>query len=73
MSLIDDSLVAAGAATVTGSNKEASPVEVYWRGSIMADANLRKRNLNVRGLDALDPRTLKEGGTPWDFSLKKDR
>ena len=39
----------------------------------MADANLHRRNLNVRGLAALDLRTVKENGNPWDFSLKKDR
>ena len=56
MSSIVDSLVAAGAdrhwsrmyaATVTGSRKEASFVEVYGRGSIMANANLRRQNLNA--------------------------
>ena len=39
----------------------------------MADAKLRRRNLNARGLAALNLRTLKEDGTPWDFLLKKDR
>ena len=82
MSSIVDSLVAAGAdrhcsrmsaATVAGSSKEASLIDVYGRGSIMADANLRRLNLNVRGLAALDLRTLKEDGTPCGFSLKKDR
>ena len=62
VSSIVDSFVAAGAdrhcsriyaATVTGSSKEASFVEVYGRGSIMADAKLRKQNLNVSGLVAL--------------------
>ena len=61
------------AETVTGISKEASFVEVYGHGSIMADANLRRRNLSVRGLAALDLRTLKDDGTPWNFSLKKDR
>ena len=61
------------AATAVGSNKEASFVEVYGRGSIMADANLRRRNLNARGLAALDLRGLKEDGTLWNFSLKNNR
>ena len=39
----------------------------------MADANLRRRNLSVRGLAALDLCTLQADGTPWNFSLKKDR
>ena len=82
MSSIVDSLVAARAdrhcsriyaATVKGSRKEASFVELYGRGSIMTDANLRRRNLNVQGLAALDLRTVKEDGTPWNFSNKKDR
>ena len=73
MSSIVDSLVAAGAdrhcsricaATVTGSRSEASLVEVYGRESIMADANLRRRNLNVQGLATLDLRTVNVDGTP---------
>ena len=31
------------------------------------------RALNVRGLRALDSRTLKPYGTPWDFRLAADR
>ena len=66
MTTIVDSLVATGAdrhcsriyaATITGSRTEASFVEVYGCGSIMADANLRRQNLNVQGLAALDLRT----------------
>ena len=61
------------AATGTGNRKEASFVEVDGRGSIMADANLRRQNLNVQGLAALDRRTVKEDGTTGNFSSKKDR
>ena len=39
----------------------------------MADANLPRRNLNVRGLAALDLRTVNDNGTPWNFSLEKHR
>ena len=82
MGTIVDSSVAAGAdrhwsriyaASGIGSSKEASFVEVYGSGPIMADANLRRRNLNVRGLAALDPQTLKEDATPWNLSLNNKR
>ena len=80
MGTIVDSVVAAGAdrhcsraATAVGSNNEASLVEEYGRGSIMADANLKRRNLNMRGLAALDLLTLKEDGIPLNLSLKKNR
>jgi hypothetical protein len=82
MSSMVDSLVAEGAdrhgsqiyaATVTGSRTEASFVDAYGRGSIMAAANLRRRNLNIQELAALDLRTVKKDGTPWNLSNKKDR
>ena len=45
----------------TGSY-ESTFIEVYVR-----------RDVNVKGLDALDIRTTKSDGTPWDFSKKADR
>ena len=47
--------------------------EVYGRGSLMEAAHGCRRNLNLRGLDALDLRTAKADGTPWDFNKAEDR
>ena len=32
-----------------------------------------RRALNIKGLDALDIRTLKPNGQPWDFNKRSDR
>ena len=48
-------------------------MEVYGRGSIMEEANGNRRNLNVEGLGALDLRTMKPDGTPWNFLTRADR
>ena len=48
-------------------------LEVYGRGHIMADANGPRRALNVHGIDALDLRTFKKNGDPWNFDLRQDR
>lgn len=61
------------AATLTSKVSGTTCIEAYGRGSIMAAANLSRRNLNVRGLHALDLRTTKEDGTPWDFNKSADR
>ena len=39
----------------------------------MADANGPRRALNVHGIDALDLRTFKKNGDPWNFELRQDR
>ena len=39
----------------------------------MADANGPRRALNVHGIDALDLRTFKKNGNPWNFDLRQDR
>ena len=39
----------------------------------MADANGPRRALNVEGLAALDIRTFKPNGEPWNFNLRTDR
>ena len=48
-------------------------LEVYGRGSINDQANLSRRDLNIKGVGALDLRTCKPDGTPWDFSKRVDR
>ena len=46
---------------------------MYGRGAIVNQANNVRRDVNVKGLDALDIRTTKDDGTPWDFLKKADR
>ena len=48
-------------------------LEVYGRGHIMAEANGPRRALNVHGIEALNLRTLKNNGDPWDYNLRRDR
>ena len=47
-------------------------MEIYGR-SISDYAGMHRRDLNVRSLGALDLRTLKEDGQPWDFTKRSDR
>ena len=47
--------------------------EVYGRGSLSQQAQQQRRNLNVKGLAAMDLRTSKPDGKPWDFTLKSDQ
>ena len=56
---------------MTGSSP--SFVEVYGRGHIVDAAHGLRRNLHIQGLHALDIRTLKPDGQPWDFNRAADR
>ena len=47
--------------------------EVYGHGTIVDASHGLRRSLNVNGLRALDLRTTKPNGAPWDFSLASDR
>ena len=47
-------------------------VEVYGR-SIRDQSLVSRRNLNIEGLDALDLRTMKPNGEPWNFTNRSDR
>ena len=50
----------------------SSFVEVY--GDSITNHNLlSRRNLNITGLQAMDIRTCKPNGQPWDFSKRSDR
>lgn len=51
----------------------ATFMEVYGRGAIVQCANQARRDLNLQGLCAMDLRTTKPDGTPWDFSCRSDR
>ena len=48
-------------------------MEIYGRGRILEAAHGCRRNLNIRGLDALDLRTCKANGDAWNFDLASDR
>ena len=48
-------------------------MELYGRGRVKDMANGSHRNLNILGDEALDMRTCKPNGEPWNFSLKADR
>ena len=48
--------------------EQPSFVEAYGRGSICDAANNLRPDLNVKGLGALDLRTNRPDGTPWDLS-----
>ena len=52
------------------TKKSPTMVEVYGTS---IHSHLQRRNLNIRGLGALDIRTLKPNGEPWDFNKRADR
>ena len=54
------------------SQEPATFMEVYGR-SIFDQAHIQRRNLNIKGLGALDFRTLKPDGQPWNFCVRADR
>ena len=47
-------------------------IEVYGR-SIRDQSLVTRRNLNIKGLDAMDLRTTKPNGDPWNFCKREDR
>ena len=75
-----DTLQALGVDTVQANRFAAALVrskptllELYGRGKIKDAANGSHRDLNIIGQDALDLRTCKPDGSPWDFTRKADR
>ena len=48
-------------------------MELYGQGRIIEASSGCRRNLNIQGLAALDLRTHKPDGSPWDFNLASDR
>ena len=48
-------------------------VEVYGTGNIVKIANESMRNLNLDGLSALDLRTCRPDGKPWDVRKRSHR
>ena len=55
--------------------KKPSPsvLELYGRESIVHGANVSSTNLNTQDMGALELRTLKPSGQPWDFTKRPDR
>ena len=47
--------------------------EVFGRRSIVKEAARARWSLNLKGLRAMDLRTMREDGTPWEFSKKEHR
>ena len=60
------------AASMCKRSPTATFIEVYGR-SIRDQSLSTRRNLNVEGLNALDLRTTKPNGQPWDFCKREDR
>ena len=48
-------------------------VEAFGRGSLIKEAAAQRRNLNLKGLHAMDLRTFRDDGAPWDFSKREHR
>ena len=55
-----------------GDGKRSTFFEWYGRGNMVGTAN-RRRSLNCDGLCALDLRSLKPNGMPWDVRRAEDR
>ena len=76
-----DYLVITGADPVEAKSKVYSMLgrklttfmEIYGRGSINETANQARRDLGMKGIGALDLRTTKANGGPWNFTLRSDR
>ena len=47
--------------------------ELYGHGTIVKASHGQRRDLNLNGLQALDLRTSKPNGEPWDFGKAADR
>ena len=48
-------------------------MEVYGGGAINECANIARRERGLKGIGALDIRTTKPDGPPWDFTKRADR
>lgn len=55
------------------ASRKPTFIEMYGRGNIVQMANGTARNLNLTGLAALELRTPKPSGEPWDFRQRSDR
>ena len=55
------------------STRRPTFIEMYGAGHMVEMAHGPARNLNLKGLGALDLRTCKPNGQPWDFTRRSDR
>ena len=46
---------------------EGIVLDLYNRGGVIDEANCARRDLNIKGLGALDLRARKANGSMWDF------
>ena len=53
-------------------NEPATFFEMYGQGGLSRAAR-HNPDLNVRGLEVMDLRTLRPDGQPWDFTRSRDR
>ena len=70
------SIVASAPALLRHGSESAKPTtffEVFGRGSIVKAAACARWSLNLNGLRATDLRTMRDDGTPWDFSKNEHR
>ena len=60
-------------ATRFGETYNPTFFEVYGQGNILRAPHGGRRNLNLNGLRAIDLRTMKPRGEPWDFNKASNR
>ena len=58
-------------AALTG--KRPTFMELFGQGRVVEMSNSHRRDLNIHGLGALDLRTNRPDGVPWDFNRSEDR
>ena len=64
------------AATIVKRAQSSRPLtfyEAYGTGNMVHAASHNMRNLNIKGLAALDIRTVRPDGKPWDFTKRSHR
>ena len=59
------------AASIVASAKPTTFFEVFGRRSIVQEAARARRSLNLQGFRAMDLRTMRDDGTPWDLNTKE--
>ena len=64
----------ANIAALSMNQRKPTPTFIEVYGKSIRDQSLHScRNLNIEGLDALDLRTTKPSGEPWNFRKNEDR
>ena len=70
---VSASLARDSISSMRSTRATATFAEVDEGGAIVECANKARRNLNLKGLRALDLRAVKDDGTPRNFTLRADR